>query len=455
MATFNKLVKKRASYRSSVLKSIQSSEKFLAEGSVGVEDNLNLIKSFLEKKLVLLTSLDDEILELSLEVDEEGCDAEAQSADEFAIRVNMAIQKIENFLRKAIKRSDSVEPDSASIDSARNFSLGRGRVKLPKLELSKFNGDPRDYQTWRDSFDSAIHLNDTLAEVDKFNYLRSLLVGPALSAIAGLSVTKENYAVAIELVANRFGQKHVVISSHMDSLMKIPMVGDMDDARGLRQVYDRVESNLRSLKSLGVGSESYGCLLVPVILSRLPEEMRLIISRQINPRGGVWELDHLLEVFKSELEARERAGLMAAGSIKQVRRSAPVKASAAAMLSATDEFCVFCKGKHAPIACKILTEPSARKAHLRKLGRCFVCLKPGHVSKYCRSKSFSCTCGGTHHKSLCEGHSGKGISKKIDDSPIRADNLKPQQVNSLFVDGETSALLQTAKARVSDAETIL
>ena len=62
MATFNKLVKKRASYRSSVLKSIQSSEKFLAEGSVGVEDNLNLIKTFLENKLVLLTSLDDEIL---------------------------------------------------------------------------------------------------------------------------------------------------------------------------------------------------------------------------------------------------------------------------------------------------------------------------------------------------------------------------------------------------------
>ena len=36
-----------------------------------------------------------------------------------------------------------------------------------------------------DSFNSAIHTNDQLSEIDEFNYLRSLLEGAAYDAIAG------------------------------------------------------------------------------------------------------------------------------------------------------------------------------------------------------------------------------------------------------------------------------
>ena len=49
------------------------------------------------------------------------------------------------------------------------------RVKLPKLEPKKFNGDLNKWETFLSSFESSIHTNPTLTAVDKFQYLISLL----------------------------------------------------------------------------------------------------------------------------------------------------------------------------------------------------------------------------------------------------------------------------------------
>ena len=41
----------------------------------------------------------------------------------------------------------------------------------------------------------------------KFNYLRNYLQGSTLSAIAGLSLTSENYDEAVQLIQDCFGNK--------------------------------------------------------------------------------------------------------------------------------------------------------------------------------------------------------------------------------------------------------
>lgn len=46
------------------------------------------------------------------------------------------------------------------------------------------------------SFESAIPQNDRLSNVDKFSYLRSLLMEPVRSAIGGFALTSANYESA-------------------------------------------------------------------------------------------------------------------------------------------------------------------------------------------------------------------------------------------------------------------
>lgn len=106
------------------------------------------------------------------------------------------------------------------------------------------------------------------------------------------------------VLKKRFGNKKQIIAKHMDVLLNVDPVTSQYNLKGLHRLYDVVESQVRSLKSLGVSSDSYGNLLSSVLLNKLPQELRLIVSRKI---GDVdWNLDALMEVVEQELQAREQ-----------------------------------------------------------------------------------------------------------------------------------------------------
>ena len=114
--------------------------------------------------------------------------------------------------------------------------------------------------------------------VDKFNYLHSLLEGTAASAIQGLTLSESNYDSAVELLKGRFGKPQQIIFAHMDELLRIPACANERPA-SLRLVYDKINVHIRGLSSLGIESERYGSLLIPVIMTKVSNEIRLRIAR--------------------------------------------------------------------------------------------------------------------------------------------------------------------------------
>ena len=62
---------------------------------------------------------------------------------------------------------------------------GSSRVKLPKLEPKKFNGDLTKLETFWSSFKSSIHLYLSLTPVDEFHYSLTVLEDPAFAAFLG------------------------------------------------------------------------------------------------------------------------------------------------------------------------------------------------------------------------------------------------------------------------------
>lgn len=176
------------------------------------------------------------------------------------------------------------------------------QIKLPKLVLKSFNGDITKWCSFWDTFEAAIHKNSKVATIDEFNYLNSLLEKTTSDAIAGLAITNANYEEAITILKTRFGNKQMIVNKHMDDLINMAHVYSNHDLRGMRQLYDLVEVHVRGLKALGVPSASYGSLLSSVLMNKVPQEVRLIITREV--KGGDWELDRLLTVMHQELEAR-------------------------------------------------------------------------------------------------------------------------------------------------------
>ena len=57
--------------------------------------------------------------------------------------------------------------------------------------------------------------------------------------------------------------------------MQLPIVSDGSDLKKLRQLMDRTEAAVRSLKGIGISTETYGTFLTPAIMGKIPQEFDL------------------------------------------------------------------------------------------------------------------------------------------------------------------------------------
>ena len=377
--------RQRAGHRSSAKRIISSVIDVLGGGDISQvrehEIKLKQQRDSLQQKLNTLRQLDAEILDL---VAEEEIEGEIERADLLEENVQLAIANIENALSpkvvcfnvnteanvsestsaNEVQIGSNSSPPSASTSNSSSSVRRNTQVKLPKLELKKFDGDHSKWISFWDSFEASVHKNESLTAIDKFNYLNSLLERSAAEAISGLSLGASNYEEAVDILKARFGNKQQIINRHMEILLNLESVTSHYHVRSLRQLHDTVESNVRSLKSLGVSRESYGGLLSSILMNKLPQEFHLVITREMGDND--WQLDQLLNIFKRELEASERAG----GSTVNKGQPSPPKpkrweeGTTHTMLTSGEAncpTCTYCRGKHPSRDCQTVPDVLACK----------------------------------------------------------------------------------------------
>ena len=187
----------RAGQRGHLKRMCITVDNILKEYKTCLESELLSIRKCLVRKAAVISKLDEELLD-KIE-DENEIAEEIDAAEEFQIFVHKKGVEMEQFFAR-IKdeenrnRMPTLE-QSIPIIRERN----KVRVKLPKLQIETFSGDPKEYRAFIDVFDLIANENNDLADVEKFTYLRSYLTGDALRLQAGLALTSVNYRVALEL----------------------------------------------------------------------------------------------------------------------------------------------------------------------------------------------------------------------------------------------------------------
>jgi hypothetical protein len=478
----------RKGHRADVTRRLGLLPAVLVEGD---EARLSSFRAVLQEKLVRLQALDERILEEI--TDEEAIGVEISAATDVEMLITEGINRI---MLRVKTEVESVRSEDSMTGAA---SRSHARVRLPKIELQRFSGDPGRYQEWWDSYESMVHLNQDLAEIDKFNYLKSSVTGSAKAAILGMSTTTANYKNAIDIIQDRFGKKAVVVASHMDSLMNLPIITSSRDITKLRVLYDKVEMNVRSLNALGIESTAYGALLVPVVLRSLPEDIQMRLSRKFVSNNEVWELDSLLEAFKAEVEAKERCSAMSgrnsvdknADSSKgsgyngrpdrrntqhsTMQHSMTMNAQDGKCQEAREE-CAFCKRAHPSKNCRTVTDVNSRRQIVREEGRCYLCLGMQHRAATCKSGGKCAKCSQRHHSSICYGVKPKTqqqqqqplvsqpppgdhialpvqqIASQVQQEPQGSGMSGSEENSTLLVDGRQHTLLETAKVTASSVE---
>ena len=292
----------RTGHRGHLQKMYTAVDNILKEYNPSHERELLSLREFLVRKSTFISKLDEELLD-NIE-DENEIAEEIDAADEFQNLMRKKMIEIEPFFAKIKDEENRSRIPALEQSIPITREIDKVRVKLPKLQIEKFSGDPKQYCAFRDAFDLAVNENNDLTDVEKFTYLRSYLTGDALRLQSGLALTSGNYKVALELLERRFGTKQVIINSHMESLYKLPIFRSSEDVRSIRGFNDKIEMNLQCLEAIGIEPESYGCLLVPMIKDKVSNELNIHLNRKFDGSVDVWKINDLMK----EIEARERVG---------------------------------------------------------------------------------------------------------------------------------------------------
>ena len=243
---------------------------------------------------------------------------------------------------------------------------------MPKLAVCKFGGNISEWQEFWDSFESAINRNETLAEINKFSYLRGLLIEPARSAIAGFSLTSANCKAAIQLPKKRYGKQKVIQRTYINNLLNLELIYGERDTQQLRTMYDFAETKYRALEALGVDQETYSAIVVPSLLEKLPEQLRLTITRGEDHHE--WNLEQLLDILGHKVKLREEYNRSARHTRSPHDQSMKKKHTMHTGKEANYQNCAFCLGGHKHEDCQKVKNVGERKQLLIKFGRCFSCI---------------------------------------------------------------------------------
>ena len=258
----------------------------------------------------------------------------------------------------------------------------------------------------------AVNSNPNLEGIQKFNYLRAQLTGDAARVIAGFPVSNTNYIQDVDLLKIRFGEPQNIISTHMQALLNLPR--PTSELSSLRQFYDFMETHVRGLTSLGKSQDSYSDLLVPIILGKLPNELRRNLAREhSNPK---WTFPQLREAIYKEIKILETRNHIPADNTITTNPSPSFTASfltqqhsetrkppppwSQTPTISKQKKCVYCKKPHSSNNCKVITDCTKRWTVLKEEKLCFNCLGH-HKSSACQSKNRCHICKGKHHTSLC------------------------------------------------------
>ena len=408
--------KVRGGHRSYVKKLIGSTNELVESYTRTKEQKLVLEEKriALTGKLEKLKELDDEIINI-LSEDEKDLEAEILEDIEESETLKSEVQTLilminSSLLNKnpnkehSVASTSSTQPSTSSVSSS-TVPITK-QVRLPRLEVPKFSGKVHEWQEFWDGFSSAIHENDSLTPVDKFSYLRGLLLEPARSTMQGFALTADNYKAAVDLLKKRYGKRTLIQRTYINELLNLEHVHNEREMTRLRRMYDFVESKFRSLEALEIDQTTYATFVVPSLLEKLPDSLRITMTR--GEEHHAWDVEKFLKELGDEVDLREEYERKPQSQRDERHRKGD-RQWRTMFAGRESSNCAFCNNPgHRHEECTKVTDIKERKKLLLKYGRCFNCLRKGHLARECKTSVRCSACRFEHHKALCDASKKEG-----------------------------------------------
>ncbi|XP_072400667.1 uncharacterized protein [Diabrotica undecimpunctata] len=275
-----------------------------------------------------------------------------------------------------LNNCDDQNVDNASISNNSNISnAATQQVKLPSISLPSFDGKFDQFLFFKDTFQSLIHNNKSIPDINKFHYLRLSLKGQAADLLKSLEVSANNYIVAWNLLVQRYENKPLLKKNHIKALFETKPATNECHLE-LRNILDDMNRHLRALQVLEEPVDSWDALLIHLFSTKLDSITRCEWECEYAKHDTVTR-----EIFCNFLS--EKCRILETLNIQGNK----VKQNVRGLFSSNSPNCYFCNKDHTIYNCKsfIALSPNSRLAEVKKLKLCINCLRNNHSTNQCRS----------------------------------------------------------------------
>ncbi|KAI9560546.1 DUF1758 and DUF1759 domain containing protein [Daphnia sinensis] len=175
---------------------------------------------------------------------------------------------------------------------------------LPRIEITKFDGDLHKWKDWWEIFRTLIHEDQSMRPIEKFSRLKLHLTEEAAGAISYLDLTDNNYSKAIDILTGKFNKPKSVKADHYIAITELPRVERQDDFKELRKLHDKAMGHALNLGNLDQTSAQNEAIM-EILTRKLPLEL---ISRwHSKTRQNIMTLEDFFKFINSIAEDWEYA----------------------------------------------------------------------------------------------------------------------------------------------------
>ncbi|XP_039902265.1 uncharacterized protein LOC120742861 [Simochromis diagramma] len=305
--------------------------------------------------------------------------------------------------------------ETPSTDLVRMLAEAITANRIPIPEPPVFTGDPLQYNDWKLSFQTLVDRKN-LPIQEKLFFLRKYVGGSAKKAIEGhfLVGTDTAYHAAWEILNDRFGDPFVIGKSYRDKIQSWPKINNKDtkDLREFADFLSSVESAIPYVQGLQV---LHDCVENQRIAAKLPDWLSARWNRMVtefqDEHRMFPDFSHFVKFLNKEarIACNPITSLPAIKPTEQDKHAFKEKPKRNYMLNAkslstssserTNVTCLFCKKPgHTLQKCRKIMDKSVeeRVKFVQSEKLCFGCLKTGHNSKNCTSRSVCDKCQKPH-----------------------------------------------------------
>lgn len=472
------LIKKRGSLKAK----LTQFDKFVStfEG-LEIDDKIRVEVVQLEQRINNAEKIlcDFDIIQNEIECLADDPEVHYAEREEFENKFHSVLARSKTQLDNLNSESEDAKSSASAGHTSGACSTSLDGIKLPEIELPKFDGSYNLWMEFRDTFESLIHTNSQINNIQKFHYLRASLVGSASQVIQSLEFAASNYAIAWDTLCDRFNNKPLLVQNHLKSIFEMENI-TVVSATKIRNLYENLFKHLASLKQLNEPTDSWDTLIIFIIASKLDKITAQEWEKQksLLTMTGAVTLTNFKDFLKKRANLLETVELNFDNSksdksfyrqdsnrdVNANRKNAKPTYFSRGLLGQSESkndnaqrkfkyICFNCKGEHSLFYCPDFLKLSIkdRIAKVKSLKLCLNCFRKNHIPRDCTWSGCK-TCGNKHntvlHENKAIGNTNKNNQNSENHNDIDQIASSSSNMSNTLLTVNQNTILSTAKVHV-------